>query len=308
MIYLVIILSLALLGVLGYLGVKKYNEIHEKFEAQQQEIDEKRSELDTREGALATKEELLDQERHIFDLEKRVFLKSQEAKFNMEEMSEKEIAIELYSHFIQMENEFARYQRSLDKLDNKVANIKDYSDLMEGLTSTVCDQFTTYKDNLVSTNNAYVEKVSALQGDVNKTMDTLMTELEDLVQESANKTFANVNQDVQRILENTSEEVSQKVLQAMPESVSEQTIRSIVEETMEAGIKEYLVSILDEVQNGKETRSIPETVSEEPALFEEAAPVVEQEPLEVVEDPIEISAEPIEIVEEIEDPVLEVLS
>lgn len=287
--YLVIILALALAGVLGYFGFKKYNEIHEDLEIQRQEIADQEDKLVASQKEFEAKEEMFNQERDIFNLEKKVFLRSKAAKFEMDDKTEKEIAIELYTHFIQMESEFARYQRSLDSLDKKLIGVQDYSEQMDNLSAALCDQFTLYKNNLVTTNEKYVETLENLQKDVNRIMDTLMSEMEDIVTESATKTFTSLNKDVHVLMENTSNDVSQQILANMPKALQKEDVQIALEQVINYSVKARLEEILNTLKDNR--GQIVETVVEE---FAPVQPKVEEKEIIeelLVEDKVE---EPVE--------------
>ncbi|MDO4466767.1 MAG: hypothetical protein Q4C49_07135 [Bacillota bacterium] len=259
--YVVIILALALTAILVYIGIQKYNEVHEELEVQREQIAQQEELLEEKQKTLENQEELFHQERDIFNLEKKVFLRSKAARFELDEKSEKEIAIELYTHFVQMEAEFARYQRSLDSINQKLVGVKDYSEQMDSLTAAVCDQFTLYKDNLVSTNEQYIQMLQSLQRDVNRIMDTLMSEMEDMINESATKTFVSLNKDVHVLLENIAYDISSQVVTQMPKAIQKEEVQVALEQVINVSVKNRLEEILHTLRNHKE--EMVESVVEE---------------------------------------------
>ena len=187
----VLIISLVLLGVFIVLFVLKcklvkalkkelsdkdisYNESYQNLKNLENTIKLKNEELENRFQSLQEEGRKLSQDRENLNNAMRLFKQQKEAHDSLSDKSEKDIAIDLYLKFIDLERTFMFFQNNLASVDAKLLGVKDYSNDLEKMRkeineskNSIISQMSANKDSvnaeMVSVKNAVVENMVLCQ-------------------------------------------------------------------------------------------------------------------------------------------------
>jgi hypothetical protein len=159
---------------------------------------------------LQEREKQLKKEQEDLAHAQDVFRKEQEAKADLSKKTEKEIAIDLYVKFIELEGTFKKFQEGLDSIDDKTVGIKNYSEDLNKM-----------QKDFSALNSKYSSGLQSIYDDMKESLEDIDCQIENSVERALSSEMAS--------LSNRLEDV---VTSNMPDSLDRYDVESAVESAL----------------------------------------------------------------------------
>lgn len=159
---------------------------------------------------LQEREKQLKKEQEDLAHAQDVFRKEQEAKADLSKKTEKEIAIDLYVKFIELEGTFKKFQEGLDSIDDKTVGIKNYSEDLNKM-----------QKDFSALNAKYSSGLQSIYDDMKESLEDIDCQIENSVERALSSEMAS--------LSNRLEDV---VTSNMPDSLDRYDVESAVESAL----------------------------------------------------------------------------
>lgn len=192
-----------------------------------------------------------------------LFQREKEAKADLSKKTEKEVAIDLFIKFIEMESTFDFMKNNLASIDSKLVGVKNYSEDLASMKNELATHLDSLKTEMMDMQKSYSSSLSAIHSDLKTSLANIESHVEGIVSSITEKEMSNLSQSVNGKLEqienmvgsrisvmtntisqrlaNLSSEFATEIEKNMPSTIDEDDIENAVETVLD----KYTISSLD---------------------------------------------------------------
>ncbi len=191
-----------------------------------------------------------------------LFQREKEAKADLSKKTEKEVAIDLFIKFIEMESTFDFMKNNLASIDSKLVGVKNYSEDLASMKNELTAHLDSLKTEMIDMQKSYSSSLSAIHSDLKTSLANIESHVEGIVSSITEREMSNLSQSVNGKLEqienmvgsrmsvmtNTisqrlaslSTEFGTEIEKNMPDTIDEDDIENAVENVLD----KYTISSL----------------------------------------------------------------
>lgn len=191
-----------------------------------------------------------------------LFQKEKEAKSDLSKKTEKDVAIDLFIKFIEMESTFDFMKNNLASIDSKLVGVKNYSEDLASMKDALTVHLDSLKTEMADMQKSYSSSLSAIHSDLKTSLANIESHIEGLVSSITEREMSSLSQSVNgkleqienmvgsrisvmtntisRKLANLSAEFGTEIEKNMPDTIDADDIENAVENVFE----KYTISSL----------------------------------------------------------------
>lgn len=191
-----------------------------------------------------------------------LFQREKEAKADLSKKTEKEVAIDLFIKFIEMESTFDFMKNNLASIDSKLVGVKNYSEDLASMKNELTAHLDSLKTEMIDMQKSYSSSLSAIHNDLKTSLANIESHVEGIVSSITEREMSNLSQSVNGKLEqienmvgsrmsvmtntisqrlaNLSTEFGTEIEKNMPDTIDEDDIENAVENVLD----KYTISSL----------------------------------------------------------------
>lgn len=192
-----------------------------------------------------------------------LFQKEKEAKGDLSNKTEKEVAIDLFIKFMEMESTFDYMKNNLASIDSKLVGVKNYSEDLVSLKNELTMHLNSLKNEMIDMQKSYSTTLYAMHNDLKISLSNIECRIEGIVSSITGKEMNNLVQAVNSELEqmknivalriaefsgtmdkriaNLASEFRTEIKNNMPNTIDEDDIEYAIRNVL----SEYTISSLD---------------------------------------------------------------
>ena len=220
----------------------------EKIQVREKDLLAQKEELEKDKIILKQGQEKLIRDNDSLNNAMRLFKQQKEAHENLNNKSEKDIAIDLYLKFIDLESTFTFFQTNLASVDSKLSGVKDYSEDLAAM-----------KADLLKSNNIVIKQMSLNKDAVNaemvdvknaviKELDNNKTEVINDLNNNRSEVISKITNSQNQVLD-TYSKASTEIQAIKNEMISLQKMYSEELKNILLSLKAFLSDVQTNIQN-----------------------------------------------------------
>ena len=239
-IYLVAIV-IAAIGVVSILMSRK----------QQTKLKKDRQALEADKSQFAVEQNQLRKDQEDLKNAQILFQREKEAKADLSKKTEKEVAIDLFIKFIEMESTFGYMKNNLASIDSKLVGVKNYSNDLASMKSELTTYLNSLKTEMTAIQKSYSTTLSTIHNDLKTSLANIESRVEGIVSSITGKEMADLSDRIDQRLLNLSSEFGNEIEDNMPSMIDEDDIECAVRNVLSG----YTISSLDryDIENAVRT-------------------------------------------------------
>lgn len=238
-----------------------------EFENEKQGLNMEKAKLASEQAQLRKTQEDLKNAQILFQREK-------EAQADLSKKTEKEVAIDLFIKFIEMESTFDFMKNNLASIDSKLVGVKDYSEDLASMENELTGHLNALKTEMMDMQKSYSSSLSSIYSDLKTSLANIESHVEGIVSSITEREMTNLSQSVNSKLDqienmvgsrmgvmtntisqrlaNLAAEFGKEIEKSMPDTIDTDDIQNAVERVL----GRYTISDLDTYDVESAVRSV----------------------------------------------------
>lgn len=227
------------------------------------ELENEKQGLDMEKIGLASEQAQLRKAQEDLRNAQILFQKEKEAKADLTKKTEKEVAIDLFIKFIEMESTFDFMKNNLASIDSKLVGVKNYSEDLVSMKNELTVHLDALKTEMVDMQKDYSSSLSAIYNDLKTSLANIESHIEGIVSSITEREMSNLSQNannklnqienmvgsrmsvmtntISQRLANLSTEFETEIEKNMPDIIDKEDVEKAIENVF----AQYTISDLD---------------------------------------------------------------
>lgn len=232
---------IAAIGVVSFLMSRK----------QQMKLKKDRQALEADKSRFAVEQNQLRKDQEDLKNAQILFQREKEAKADLSKKTEKEVAIDLFIKFIEMESTFGYMKNNLASIDSKLVGVKNYSNDLASMESELTTYLNSLKTEMTAMQKSYSTTLSTIHNDLKTSLANIESHIEGIISSITGKEMADLSDRIDQRLSNLSSEFGKEIEDNMPSTIDEDDVERVVRNVLSG----YTISSLDryDIENAVRT-------------------------------------------------------
>lgn len=261
------LMVVAVAVIIIFISNSKLKKKMAEFENEKQDLNMEKAKLASEQAQLRKTQEDLKNAQILFQREK-------EAQADLSKKTEKEVAIDLFIKFMEMESTFDFMKNNLASIDSKLVGVKDYSEDLASMENELTGHLNALKTEMMDMQKSYSSSLSSIYSDLKISLANIESHVEGIVSSITEREMTNLSQSVNSKLDqienmvgsrmgvmtntisqrlaNLSAEFGKEIEKSMPDTIDTDDIQNAVERVL----SRYTISDLDTYDVESAVRSV----------------------------------------------------